>query len=149
MRLLVVDDQSLIREAVRHVMQAFAESVTVLTASDCQGGFAIAERENDLDVLLLDLNLRGLPGVQTITAWRQRHPALPVEVLAPDASVPVRAPDAVSTKGLGLSPRQLEVLELIARSKPNKPLMQRLRALALKATELERASVATNRCRLL
>lgn len=83
MKLLVVDDHSLIRGAVRHVMQALASSVTVLTAADCDEGFAIAEGESELEVLLLDFKLRGSPtGVQAIKAWRQRHPALPVVVLS-------------------------------------------------------------------
>lgn len=198
MRLLVVDDHSLIREAVRHVMQALAESVTVLTASDCHEGFAIAERESDLEVLLLDFNLRGLSGVQAITAWRQRHPALPVvvlssaddratvlaamaagaagfipkassnevmlsalrlvlaggkylpvEVLAPDGSAPVRAAEAVSVEGLGLSPRQLEVLELIARGKPNKIICDELglaeRTVKAHVTEVLRALGVSSR----
>jgi DNA-binding NarL/FixJ family response regulator len=198
MRLLVVDDHSLIREAVRHVMQALAESVTVLTASDCHEGFAIAERESDLEVLLLDFNLRGLSGVQAITAWRQRHPALPVvvlssaddratvlaamaagaagfipkassnevmlsalrlvlaggkylpvEALAPDGSAPVRAADAVSVESLGLSPRQLEVLELIARGKPNKIICDELglaeRTVKAHVTEVLRALGVSSR----
>lgn len=198
MRLLVVDDHSLIREAVRHVMQALAESVTVLTASDCDEGFAIAERESELEVLLLDFNLRGLSGVQAITAWRQRHPALPVvvlssaddrttvlaamaagaagfipkassnevmlsalrlvlaggkylpvEVLAPDDSAPVRAADAVSVESLGLSPRQLEVLELIARGKPNKIICDELglaeRTVKAHVTEVLRALGVSSR----
>lgn len=82
MKLLVVDDHSLIREAVRHVVQALADAVTVLTAAGCDEGFVIAERESDLDLLLLDFNLRGLSGVPAIKAWRQRHPALPVVVLS-------------------------------------------------------------------
>lgn len=198
MRLLVVDDHSLIREAVRHVMQSLAKSVTVLTASDCHEGFAIAERESDLEVLLLDFNLRGLSGVQAITAWRQRHPALPVvvlssaddratvlaamaagaagfipkassnevmlsalrlvlaggkylpvEVLAPDGSAPVLAADAVSVAGLGLSPRQLEVLELIARGKPNKIICDELglaeRTVKAHVTEVLRALGVSSR----
>jgi DNA-binding NarL/FixJ family response regulator len=180
MKLLVIDDHSLIREAVHHVVRSLAESVTVLTAADCDEGFAVAERESatgsggggELEVLLLDFNLRGLSGVMAIKAWRQRHPALPVvvlssaedretvlaaiaaiaagaagfipkassnevmlsalrlvlaggkylpaEVLAQGDSAPMRASAATSVESLGLSPRQLEVLELIARGKPNK-----------------------------
>ena len=198
MRLLVVDDHSLIREAVRHVVQALAETVTVLTASDCDEGFAIAERESELEVLLLDFNLRGLSGVQAITAWRQRHPALPVvvlssaddrttvlaamaagaagfipkassnevmvsalrlvlaggkylpaEVLAHDDGAPVRAAQATSVESLGLSPRQLEVLTLIARGMPNKIICDELglaeRTVKAHVTEVLRALGVSSR----
>ena len=198
MRLLVVDDHSLIREAVRHVVQALADTVTVLTASDCDEGFAIAERENELEVLLLDFNLRGLSGVPAITAWRQRHPALPVvvlssaddratvlaaigagaagfipkassnevmvsalrlvlaggrylpaEVLARDDGAPARTAEATSVEGLGLSPRQLEVLTLIARGMPNKIICDELglaeRTVKAHVTEVLRALGVSSR----
>ena len=103
MKLLVVDDHCLIREAVRHVVQAPAESVTALTARDGGEGFAIAGRESDLEVLLLHFNLRGsLSGLPAITAWHQRHPALPAETLARDDSAPALAAEPHSQKSLGL-----------------------------------------------
>jgi DNA-binding NarL/FixJ family response regulator len=82
MRLLVVDDHSLIREAVRHVARALGDGVEVLSAAGCDEGFAVAAGEPELELLLLDFNLRGLSGVAAIQAWRARHPALPVVVLS-------------------------------------------------------------------
>ncbi len=198
MRLLVVDDHSLIREAVRHVVQTLAESVTVLTAADCDTGFAIAEDESDLELLLLDFNLRGLSGAQAIKAWRQRHPALPVvvlssandratvlaamaagaagfipkassnevmvsalrlvlaggkylpaEVLEPGDSMPAHTAAATSLESLGLSPRQLEVLQLIARGVPNKIICSELglaeRTVKAHVTEVLRALGVSSR----
>lgn len=203
MKLLVVDDHSLIREAVRHVVQALAESVTVLTAADCEEGFAIAERENggggELELLLLDFNLRGLSGVPAIKAWRQRHSALPVVVLSsaedhatvlaamaagaagfiPKASsnevmlsalrlvlaggrylpaevlargesaAPAPAAAASTLEDLGLSPRQLEVLKLIALGKPNKIICSELglaeRTVKAHVTEVLRALGVSSR----
>lgn len=198
MKLLVVDDHSLIREAVRHVVRSLAESVTVLTAADCDEGFAIAQREDDLELLLLDFNLRGLSGVPAIRAWRQRHPALPVvvlsssedhatvlaamgagaagfipkassnevmvsalrlvlaggkylpaEVLARGDAGAARATEAVSVESLGLSPRQLEVLELIARGQPNKIICSELglaeRTVKAHVTEVLRALGVSSR----
>ncbi|MBL8341166.1 MAG: response regulator transcription factor [Rubrivivax sp.] len=199
MKLLVVDDHSLIREAVRHVVQALADAVTVLTAAGCDEGFVIAERESELELLLLDFNLRGgLSGVAAIKAWRQRHPALPVvvlssaedhttvlaamaagaagfipkassnevmvsalrlvlaggkylpaEVLARDAGAPSRVAEPASVESLGLSPRQLEVLELIARGKPNKIICDELglaeRTVKAHVTEVLRALGVSSR----
>ncbi len=199
MKLLVVDDHSLIREAVRHVMQALAESVTVFTAADCDEGFAIAEREPELELLLLDFNLRGgLSGVPAIRAWRQRHPALPVvvlssaedqatvlaamaagaagfipkassngvmvqalrlvlaggkylpaEVLARTDGVPAHATEAASIESLSLSPRQLQVLQLIARGMPNKIICSELglaeRTVKAHVTEVLRALGVSSR----
>jgi DNA-binding NarL/FixJ family response regulator len=198
MRLLVVDDHSLIREAVRHVVQALAESVTVLTATDCDEGFAIAERDSEIELLLLDFNLRGLSGVQAIKAWRLRHPALPVvvlssaddrttvlaamaagaagfipkassnevmvsalrlvlaggkylpaEVLARSDGATPGAAETASLESLGLSPRQLEVLQLIARGMPNKIICDQLglaeRTVKAHVTEVLRALGVSSR----
>lgn len=198
MRLLVVDDHSLIREAVRHVVQSLAESVTVLTAADCDAGFAIAEREHDLELLLLDFNLRGLSGVPAIKAWRQAHPALPVVVLSsaddratvlaamaagaagfiPKASSnevmvsalrlvlaggkylpaevlacgdggPAGTAAAATLESLNLSPRQLQVLQLIALGKPNKIICDELglaeRTVKAHVTEVLRALGVSSR----
>jgi DNA-binding NarL/FixJ family response regulator len=199
MKLLVVDDHSLIREAVRHVVQGLADSVTVYTAADCDEGFAVAESEPDLELLLLDFNLRGsLTGVQAIKAWRRRHPALPVvvlsstedqatvfaamaagaagfipkassnlvmvqalrlvlaggrylpaEVLARDGGAPAPVAEVRSVESLGLSPRQLEVLQLIARGMPNKIICSELglaeRTVKAHVTEVLRALGVSSR----
>ena len=198
MRLHVVDDHSLIREAVRHVVQALAESVTVLTAADCDEGFALAQGETELELLLLDFNLRGQSGVQAIKAWRQRHPQLPVvvissaddratvlaamaagaagfipkassnevmvqalrlvlaggkylpaEVLAQGEGAVARTAEGMTIESLGLSPRQLEVLELIARGLPNKLICDELglaeRTVKAHVTEVLRALGVSSR----
>jgi DNA-binding NarL/FixJ family response regulator len=197
MKLLVVDDHSLIREAVRHVAGALADGVTVFTAADCEEGFAIAEREPEIELLLLDFHLRGLAGVAAIQAWRARQPALPVVVLSsaedratvlaamgagaagfvPKSSsnqvmlsalrlvlaggkyLPVEAlgsdepavlpRTAGSLESLGLSPRQLEVLKLIAQGKPNKIICSDLglaeRTVKAHVTEVLRALGVSSR----
>jgi DNA-binding NarL/FixJ family response regulator len=203
MKLLVVDDHSLIREAVRHVMQALAESVTVFAEADCDEGFVVADREGELELLLLDFNLRSsLTGVAAIKAWRQRHPALPVvvlssaehqatvlaamaagaagfipkassnevmlsalrlvlaggkylpaEVLAREAgsmgATSAQAAEATSVDSLGLSPRQLQVLQLIARGMPNKIICSELglaeRTVKAHVTEVLRALGVSSR----
>jgi DNA-binding NarL/FixJ family response regulator len=176
--------------------------VTVLTAADCEEGFALAEREStaggELDLLLLDFNLRGLSGVPAIQAWRQRHPALsvvvlssaedqstvlaamaagaagfipkassnevmvqalrlvlaggrylPAEVLARGAGLPVRAAEPASVESLNLSPRQLDVLRLIARGMPNKIICDELglaeRTVKAHVTEVLRALGVSSR----
>lgn len=82
MKLMIVDDHALIREAVRHVVAGLADQVQVLAASSCEAGLILAETEPELELLLLDFHLGGLAGVPAIRAWRQRFPALPVVVLS-------------------------------------------------------------------
>jgi DNA-binding NarL/FixJ family response regulator len=81
LKLLVVDDHPLMREAVQGVVARLEPGVTVLAAADSERGFAIAEAEPDLDLVLLDLNIPGLAGVPALKAWRRRSPPVPVVVL--------------------------------------------------------------------
>lgn len=199
MKFLVVDDHALIREAVRHVLGGLDDAVEVLAAPDCERGFALAEGEPELDLVLLDFNLRGLGGVPAIKAWRSRFPALPVlvlssaedrptvlaaigagaagfvpksssnevmlsairlvlaggkylpaEVLAqPEPAARAVRPLPASLDALGLSPRQLEVLKLIAQGKPNKLICDELglaeRTVKAHVTEVLRALGVSSR----
>jgi DNA-binding NarL/FixJ family response regulator len=193
-RILVVDDHALIREAVRHVAAALGDDVTALTASDCEQGFALAGP--DLDLVLLDFNLRGLSGVPAIKAWRGRCPAVPVVVLSSAEDRPTvlaaiaagaagfipksssnevmlsalrlvlaggkylpaeaitgpsrPAPKTPATlESLGLTPRQLDVLKLIAQGKPNKLICDELglaeRTVKAHVTEVLRALGVSSR----
>jgi DNA-binding NarL/FixJ family response regulator len=82
MKILVVDDHPLMREAVQAVVARLEPGATVIAAADSQQGFAIAEAELDLDLVLLDLNIPGLSGISAVKAWRRRHPDVPVVVLS-------------------------------------------------------------------
>jgi DNA-binding NarL/FixJ family response regulator len=82
MKILVVDDHPLIREAVQGVIARLEPGATVHAVGDSEKGFAIAEREPDLDLVLLDLNVPGLSGIPGLKAWRSRCPDVPVVVLS-------------------------------------------------------------------
>jgi len=82
LKLLVVDDHPLLREAVQGVVTRLEPGAVVLGAEDSERGFAIADAEPDLDLVLLDLNLPRLAGIPALKAWRRRYPELPVVVLS-------------------------------------------------------------------
>jgi DNA-binding NarL/FixJ family response regulator len=82
LKILVVDDHALIRTALRSVLGELDRNVTVLEAGDCHGAFELIERQPDLDLVLLDLNLPGTHGLAALEALRARYAALPVVVLS-------------------------------------------------------------------
>jgi DNA-binding NarL/FixJ family response regulator len=82
MKILVVDDHPLMREAVQSVVARLEPGATVLAAADSERGFAIVAAEPDLDLVLLDLNIPGLAGIPALKAWRRRYPGVPVVVLS-------------------------------------------------------------------
>lgn len=82
MKILVVDDHTLIREGLRLVLKALDDEIVVLEAQNCQETFELTEVNPDLDLILLDLHLPGIHGFDALTEVRDRHPAIPVVVLS-------------------------------------------------------------------
>jgi DNA-binding NarL/FixJ family response regulator len=82
LKLLIVDDHPLMREAVQSVVARLEPGAAVLAAADSERGFAIAGAAPDLDLVLLDLNIPGLSGIAALKAWRRRCPDIPVVVLS-------------------------------------------------------------------
>jgi DNA-binding NarL/FixJ family response regulator len=151
MKFLIVDDHALIREAMRGVLLGLRSDSSVLEAADAQTALQTLQRHPDTDLVLLDLHLPDLDGLQVLSLVARRHPAVAVVMLsgdkdqatmrkalelgappptapAPTAPAPAVAslpipPDAAS---LGLTDRQLEVLGLLMQGKNNKLICRAL-----------------------
>jgi DNA-binding NarL/FixJ family response regulator len=82
MKILIVDDHPLIREALRHVLPGLAADIGLYDASDLESGLALADRHPDLDLALLDLTLPGCSGMNALRTFRAAQPALPIVVLS-------------------------------------------------------------------
>jgi DNA-binding NarL/FixJ family response regulator len=78
-RVLVVDDHSVVRKGLRYLFQADAEIEIVGEASDGVESLRLA-RELRPEVVLMDLVMPGMDGIQAITALRRDFPE--VEVIA-------------------------------------------------------------------
>ncbi len=82
MKILVVDDHALIRDALHGVMKKLKRGAIVLEASDSERAIDILARESDLDLVLLDLNLPDRDGFSVLADIRERYPAIAVVVLS-------------------------------------------------------------------
>ena len=96
MKILIVDDHPLIREALRHVLTALDPRFNLLEAEDGAAAFAAADVHPDLDLVLLDLALPDVDGFDTLARLRELHPGVPVVVLSASdqADTVMRAIDA-------------------------------------------------------
>jgi len=82
MKILVVDDHVLIRDAVRTALGELKEVATVLEASDGRQTMRLIEEHPDLALVLLDLNLPDRDGFSVLAELRQRYPAISIVVLS-------------------------------------------------------------------
>ena len=82
MKVLVVDDHALIREALHGVLTELVEAAIVLEASDCRQAARLIEEHADLRLILLDLNLPDRDGLAFLTELRKHHAPISVVVLS-------------------------------------------------------------------
>ncbi len=82
MKILIVDDHPLVRDAMSRIVVELAPAVEALQAADCARGLELARGVPDVDLVLLDLNLPGVRGFEALEQFRREHPALPVVVVS-------------------------------------------------------------------
>lgn len=82
MKILVVDDHPLIRAAVRNVLTQIETGVAVHEAQNCTAALALVDAHPDFSLVLLDLHLPGMGGLDALSILRERFPEIPVVVLS-------------------------------------------------------------------
>jgi len=92
-RVLIVDDEPGVRESLRMVLKNAYETIAVSSAPEALSQLAAGSA----DVVLLDIVMPGIDGLQVLEEIRGRHPTLPVVMLTATKTVKT----AVSAMKLG------------------------------------------------
>jgi len=82
MKVLVIDDHALVREALRGVLLELRADANVLEAPDWRGAAHAIEQSPDLALVLLDLGLPDRDGLEILAELRTRLPTVSVVVLS-------------------------------------------------------------------
>jgi DNA-binding NarL/FixJ family response regulator len=82
MKFLLVDDHTLIREAVRGVLRELDDDATILEAPRWGEAARLLAEHSDLALLLLDLGLPDRDGFVALGEARARHPKVPIVILS-------------------------------------------------------------------
>src|SRR5882762_1370326 len=82
MKVLLVDDHVLIRDALRGVLKELTDDAIVLEASDCRQAMRLIETHPDLHLILLDLNLPDRDGFAVLSDLRKRYATISIVVLS-------------------------------------------------------------------
>ena len=95
MKILVIDDHVLIREALRGVLKELSHDAVLFDASSCSQAMQIVSEQADIGLILLDLNLPDRDGFDVLAELREQYPTISVVVLSAlqDRSVVLKALD--------------------------------------------------------
>jgi DNA-binding NarL/FixJ family response regulator len=59
MKILIADDHELFREGLRQILEQMDPAMTIVEAADFQQAIETVERENDIDIVLMDIAMPG------------------------------------------------------------------------------------------
>jgi len=82
MHILLVDDHTLFREALLHVLNQLVAQVVVLETANAQEAVHLISQTRNLDLILLDIDLPGLDGLTALPGLRELAPTVPIVVLS-------------------------------------------------------------------
>ena len=103
MRLLFVDDHASVREAISNLIAKSFPRTTVLEAGTYEDAVKILGREGAVDLILLDLDLPGLNGLEAVKTLHQSHTEIPIVIFSGLKSV---SPNALYEHGaMGFIPK--------------------------------------------
>jgi DNA-binding NarL/FixJ family response regulator len=113
MKLLVVDDQAIVRQGIVALLTQDDPAASVLEAGDSAAGLAIAGQHNDLDAIFLDLALPGMGGMAAIVEFGRQRPDVPIIVLTASDD-PQKVRQAFELGALGYVPKSASAQTLLA-----------------------------------
>ena len=79
---LIVEDHPLYRGALMFLMERIFGAPNVTAASSVEEGLALVEGRHDLALVMLDLGLPGLNGVEAVATFRRKCPAATILVVS-------------------------------------------------------------------
>ena len=80
-RVLIVDDHPIIREGLRRLLDG-ADTFRMAGEAEDAGAALVLLREGGVDLVVLDLSLKGVSGLEFIKQALAEHPDLPILVLS-------------------------------------------------------------------
>jgi len=107
MSVLLIDDHPLFREGMRSLIERMDEKARVVEAESCEAALALGERDGPgLDLILLDLALPGMNGLEGISRFRERFPTTPVVVISATFDA-ARVKQAIERGAQGFIPKSM------------------------------------------
>jgi DNA-binding NtrC family response regulator len=85
MRVLIVEDEEVLRDVLDAVLRR--EGFEVVMASSGEEALAVLDEDDNIDLVILDIMLPGISGIDTLRALRISNPSLPVIIITAFSSI--------------------------------------------------------------
>lgn len=80
--ILIADDHPLFREAIHDVVSNGFPGSTIMETADLDSTLQLTQSHDDLDLILLDLNMPGMHGLNGLISLRNEAPTIPVVIVS-------------------------------------------------------------------
>ena len=104
MNILLIDDHPLFRSGIVPVVRELAESVRCAEADSCEEALELMGPGTDFALILLDLALPGMDGMEGMAKLRDAAPATPIVVLSA-TETPAKIKQAIEAGAKGYIPK--------------------------------------------
>ncbi len=81
-KILIADDHPLFREAIHNVITDGFPDSHVMETCDLDSALKITQEHDDIDLVLLDLNMPGMHGLNGLITLRNEAPTIPVVIVS-------------------------------------------------------------------
>lgn len=82
MKIILADDHTLFREALTHYIQRAEPDADIVLARDFHGAMEALDSGQAIDLVMLDLRMPGMNGLQGLQRLRDTYPSVPVVLLS-------------------------------------------------------------------
>lgn len=106
-RVLIVDDHPLVRDGLRSVIAISFDNCEIFEAASMEEAVSLLEKQDNFDLILLDLNIPDVRRLDGLKLLRDRFPILPVVMVSGAFDRPI-VQEALAAGAAGFIPKSLK-----------------------------------------
>ena len=112
-RILIADDHPMVRDGLRAVLSVVFDRCEAFEAENLGEAVELIEREGEFDLVLLDVNMPGMDGLEGLRRMRERFADTPVVMISAQCEAR-QVEEAIRRGAAGFIPKSLPRSEIVA-----------------------------------